>query len=64
MTAPLRTFRPDVCCDHEWHLDQYTGVDSHGTCSKCGATCKRDAAGAIVEYDAFPLLAAEYRDGL
>lgn len=46
-------------CTHEWKPD--TRPTRLGTpqadptrqwCPTCGATCKRDAAGGIVEYDA------------
>jgi hypothetical protein len=51
-TAGMRTHRPDVCCDHEWHLDTYTGCDSHASCAECPAACRRDKDGSIVEYSA------------
>lgn len=44
-----RTFRPDVCCDHEWE-EHY--VPGYQFCTVCMATCKRDRDGAIVEYEA------------
>lgn len=62
---PGRTFRPDVCCEHEWHnLVTAEGALIHHECHKCGATCKRDGNGAIVEYDAFPAYPTDFTDGL
>jgi len=54
VTQGLRTFRPDVCCDHEWvRPDDPDGLMPKGYewCSKCNATCIRAPDGSIIEYD-------------
>lgn len=44
VTKDMRTFRPDVCCEHEWEHSE--------VCTLCGATCVRDKDGKIEEYEA------------
>lgn len=53
-----RTFKPDVCCAHNWQ--GHTENSLEWGCTKCGATCTRDAAGAIVEFDAYPQLEGDH----
>jgi hypothetical protein len=40
-------------CIHEWHQAVLPDGSSAArqTCARCGATCKRNATGMIVEYD-------------
>ncbi len=45
----LRTFKPDVCCEHNWQPSAFGMSDF---CLTCGATCTRAENGSIEEYDA------------
>lgn len=53
-----KVFRADVCCEHDWDDVHDTSdgepplSEQSWECWMCGATCKRDEHGAIIEFEA------------
>lgn len=60
-TGVLREYRPRISCFHQWGANvevvtidgvEFDSVLPGELCEHCGATCKRDPRGRIVEYAA------------
>ena len=46
--TPFSVFDPELCCNHKWYFSTGRGIE---VCSECGATCARDSAGEIINYN-------------